>query len=484
MKTATDHAKTVLSAIIPARKDFLGDALRRLRPGHFTDVYYSNLFKMLERYLDATGAVLTRDALEDLLSASGADQGKVLQYTELWDLFASIEVEEASFRWALEQLEHLAAERTTGEILAQGMEILTQGASSPKGDKLYGHADARAHVLTSFSAVDQELHQQDAPEGDVRGELQEILAEYARRKKLRMSGNSLGILTGIPEMDERLGGGLQSGELDLIAGYTSAGKSSFCVQLAWHCAVIQGLNVVYFTTETLRPQIRVKLIARHSRLLAPEGLNSSDIKSATLSDEGEQKLQEVLADFTGNQAYGRCYVAQIPRGGTLTALESRAMRISRQFKVDLLVIDSLNLLRADRKRTSDREELGGILREAKNFAATFDDGAGVPIVSPWQVNRTSKLEADRVGFYTTAALAETAEASTTPDVIFSLLEPPGGAENRYCTVKASLLKNRDGERLTSMDLSVDYATSSFSAKEHEGAMMEDLLGSSGGGVFG
>ncbi len=820
MSTASDHAATILSAIIPNRRDLLDLALRHLTPEHFPDMVLRNTFIMLERYSEVTGAIMTRDALADQLGAARADPGKVALYLETYDLLHHTATDEAAFRWSLTQIRELAADRATGEALTQAMEILTRGAQDERGQDLKGHADARTHVLQRFAEIDRSLSMQESPEGDMRTEGDDILADYAAREAAKRHGRHLGVDFGIPALDERLSG-LQPGELVLCVGYTSEGKSnpvdvpvltptgwrrigdlavgdqvvdpegapsqvagvypqgvlpvyrltfsdgstaeasgdhlwairhwkpvksggtqtqqrvrevwttdqlrarvaspsrnpalveapglasldfpesalpvdpyllgvllgdghlgstpvltfgaedaeelaaqirdalpagivlreavvragaanysvvraaglrganplsralgdmglrgcrswekfvpeqykwasaktrlavlqglmdtdgghergrakfssaserlrddvvwlarslglraavlsdktpyythngerrqgrtayrcaiwekpelrvfrlarkqgpipardagrviqsveyvrdaecvciavsapsrlfvtndfipthntSLIVQLAWHAAVVQGRNAVVLTTETVRNQVRRRIIARHSCQEAfgvPGGLNSRDIKNGTLDSTEKLYLHEVVRDFAHNPGYGRCYIVQVPRGATVGYLESKLVRIQRMFPVDIVVMDYLALLKPERRRNTLREELGSILTESKQFATTFNDGAGVPFVSPWQVSRTARQEAERLGYYTSSALSETAEASNSADIIVSLLAPLDTA-SRTAKLKMQIMKNRDGEKASSIEVGVDYATSRFSA---------------------
>jgi len=474
--TATEHGKNVLAAIIPSRRDLLDRALRHLNPDHFLDQTQRNIYVMLSRYAEVTGAILTRDAMGDMMAHARADPGKVALYEEVYDLLVATPSDEAAFRWSLEQIRELAAERATGEALTQSMEILTRGLSGERGELLRGHGDARVHLLQRFAEIDRDLSMQDSPEGDMRVEGEDMLTDYAERKQARSSGRSTGIDFGVPALDHFVNG-VQNGELALLVGYTSEGKTSLVVQMAWHAAVRQGRNVVILTTETLRRQVRRRIISRHSAAehfaIANGGLNSRDIKNGTLSIEAEDQLRAVVADFTHNPGYGRCYIVQVPRGAGVGYLESKLIRIGRLFPVDLVVMDYLALLTADRKRRDLREELSSNLKEAKQLATTFNDGAGVPFVSPWQVSRTARREAERTGFYSPDALSETAEASNSADLIISLLAPLDHT-GREAPLRMQVMKNRDGERANAIEVHVDYATSRFYTRDR-GEAMDHLL---------
>jgi replicative DNA helicase len=476
--TAIDHARLVLGAIIPDRRDLLDAALLRLQPEHFPDQTLSAIFRMLDQYHTVTGAVLTPTAVDDLLRRYGADAGRVALYRETMDFLAGQSVEDATFRWSVDQLRELAADRETNKALTEGMQILLRGAEDHRGNEIRGHTDARAHVLSRFADIDRGLNMQDAPEGDMRVEADDMLADYTAREAARTGARGMGIRFGIPPLDAKLSG-LQPGEMCLIVGWTGDGKTSLCVQLAWHACVVQSRNVVILTTETIRQQVRRRLIARHSCLEHFQingGLNSRDLRNGTLSAPLRTKLGEVLTDFTANPGYGHCYIVQVPRAATVSYCESKLARLRQNFPVDLVIMDYLALLRPDRKRNSYREELNDCLKEAKQLATTFADGTGVPFVSPWQVNRASREQANTPTGYTAASLSESSEAANSSDIIVGLLAPMDN-EERVAPVRMQILKNRDGERASTIPLKVDYATSRFAEDEgaHQFSPMDAML---------
>lgn len=479
-QTAIEHARTILGGVIPDRKDRLEDALRHLTVDHFTDKDLRNVFVMLQRYANVTGYVLKQSAMADMLRASNVDAGRVALYEETFEFLSQLPVSDQDFSWSLLQIRELAAERATGEILTTAMEVLHRGVRD-KHDKLHqGHEDARRHVLEGLAEIDRALSMQDAPEGVVQHEPDEMLADYVARKRSRLSGAPLGVYFGVGELDAKIGG-YQPGDFNLFAGYTSSGKTTACTQLAWNAAINQGINVIYLTTETLRPQVRRKLIARHSMhdvFGMPDGLNTRDLRSGSLDDYHEAKFQDVINDFARNPAYGKINVVQLPRGANVSSAEAALLRIGRAMPVGLCVLDYAQLLKPDRRHNSDREGYSEVVKDLKQAATTFEEGNGVPLVSPWQVNRTSWEEAQRTGFYTTKATSETAEASNTADIIVSLLEPPENNDRR-AELKAQVLKNRDGETSGSILLTVDYATSCFTGQGRGADEMESLLGGSG-----
>ncbi len=468
---ASDHGKVVLSAILAGGGSIkaLDYALARITPEHLVDPVQRTLFIICQRYADQTRGVLSRAALGDLLR--DREPGKALMYAEYYDAMAAAPPALDQFLHSVTQLRELAAERSTGEALAQGMEILRNGARDERGRELRGHEDARAYVLAELAAVERDSGLASSPEGDIRRESDDLHARYAKAKELRLQGTAPGVSFGLEALDARFPGGLNPGELCLVCGWTSAGKSSVCAHLAWHLSTQQGRNVVIFTTETLRPQVHAKIVARHSRqpqFGLPQGLNSRDIRSGWLDERGERALRQVLSDFGSNPDYGRCYVVQVPRRGTLSGMESRLQAISRQFRPDLVIIDYLQLFYPDRSRreSGEREDQSGIVKDAKQVAATFAQGTGVPVVSPWQVNRVGRERLKEAGGYSLENMAGTQEAANTADIVLGLVDPLNDTSHgRNVPIELTVMKNRDGERGGTFRLTADFATSFFSSRD-------------------
>lgn len=464
MPSAIEHAEIVFSAIIPKRSDLLDKAIIKLSEDHFVDDTHKSLFKILTHYHQTTSQVVPEHFIDD--NVRSADPAKKILLIESHKAFAERVVDDSEFIWAVEQLRELASYRDTLSAVNESVVIMRQGKTLQDGTTLLGAWDARDFLSSEFSAIDKSLKLQASPEGDMRDEMDAILDDYAERKQSRLDGKSEGIRMGIPSVDEKVGG-FQNGELILVAGYTSDGKSTLVVQAAWSACVEQGKNVLFLTTETLRPQINRKLVARHSKLPMfeiPEGLNTRDIKAGTLPQNLEEKYFEVVRELATNPSYGRMYVAQVPRSSSITSIEQTMYRVQKRFHIDFVVMDYLALLRSDKKRGTNREELAEIMKEAKQVATTFDDGRGVPFMSPWQVSRLARENAEKIGMYTSASLSETAEATNSADVILSLLAPSDNT-NRNAEVTMQVLKNRDGETANNIIVEVDYATSSFKGRE-------------------
>lgn len=469
---AIAHGRVVLSAIIGGRGSVMAlqyAAARLPEPErYFTDHVQWNLFGLLVGYAGQTGGIITRLALGDLLR----DQkpGTELMYGEAYDALAAAPLpEKHEFIHAVDQLRELAADRATGEALAVGKTILSQGAFLDNRE-LRGHADARAYVLAAFADAERTGGANDSPEGDVTREGDDILASYAEVKALRLSGRVPGIQFGLPALDAHLDGGLGNGEMALIAAPTTVGKSSFCVQCAWYNAVMCGKNVLIFTTEQHRTAVRVKIAARHSRhpkFGLGSGLNTAAIRAGRLTEDEEKALTWVVDDLkTGG--YGELQTVQMPEMCSISVMAGRAEAHARRTPPDLCIVDYLQLFDPDRKSRDSRlhEDQSGIVKGTQRWAQAFMRGRGVPLISPWQFNDAGVQAIRTNGRDALENLSQTREASKTPGMVLALAnreeDTSGG---RRAPLELTVLKNRDGPRGRRFPITADYATSYFSDRE-------------------
>ena len=472
---AIDHERTVLAAIIPSRRDLLLFSLQHLEVEHFHTERFSNVFKLLDRYYSISADIVTRDTLTDLLYRLNFEPTQAILYEQLYDELVNTEVADHEFRYSVDALKDLRSKQLTGEAIAASMEILERGVEIEKVVKK-GHLDAREFLYGELGRIDRLGHAELAPEGNMMLEGPEVRREYEAKKSGSLKE---GILSGIPSLD-RVTSGFHPGELILLTGYTGEGKSMLATQVAWHAAVEQGRNVFFATSETVRSQARRRVISRHSLQpqfgLFPDGVNAAELKNASLDAAKELVFDDVLEDLAKNPAYGVLYIAQIPRGGTLGFLEARLKRQQALWNIDLVVIDYLALLKPDRARQNQREELNDILKDTKVLATSFDSGRGVPIISPWAMSQDKYREALTKGTYTLANLADTSEAEKSSDEIISLLRLPDRANE----VTAQFLKNRDGELPQPFQMTTDFRFAYFeervTAAMSGDAWLADLTG--------
>jgi replicative DNA helicase len=453
----SDIASIVLSGILPAKPYALEYARERLTLDHFPLLpkpqisVDRTIYQIIDAYAERYGEIVRAEVFEDMLSRSGLDPSRILLLRETFNQYCETDVTDSEFRYAVDSLIDTYVTHQTGEAFAVGFDILEKGAVVD-GTTLQGHEAARQYFNRRATEIEENVNVDEAPEGDIREDPNEFLRQYAERKNLSTSG----VFTGIQGLDQATGG-LQNGELCLLAAYTNQGKTQFVTQWAWHAAIMQGKNVFFGTTETVRDQVWRRLVARHSRqpqFGLPSGLNVSRIKDGTLSHDELQVLGDVLTDLRDGD-YGKLFISQMPSRATLSFLEQRMQRQQKNWNIDLVVFDYLALLTAEVKRGNEREEFNDIFRGIKKMITAFNNGKGVPFVSPWQMSRAAYQDALKTQGYTIGALSDTSESEKTADLVVSLLRDPPTANE----AAIQILKARDSATMQPVTVQLDYSNS-------------------------
>ena len=242
--------------------------------------------------------------------------------------------------------------------------------------------NARMQIINAKD-IDQQVSIMSAvPEGMERASdefkpFNEMIKSSLDRLDARMKGTSIeGLYTGFKDVDERLGG-LMPAQLCIIAGRPAMGKTTYAMNIAENVAIAGG-NVLVFSLEMSEQELMDRMLSSLS------GIASNSIKRGKL-DEGE------LSNLTG-----ACYKL---KRMSMTIIDRPAMHVrhvaniankfNRTKKLDLIVIDYLQLMRSDAK---DRfQEISEISRALKAMAKTLD----VPVIALSQMSRGVETRSNR-----------------------------------------------------------------------------------------
>jgi replicative DNA helicase len=182
-----------------------------------------------------------------------------------------------------------------------------------------------------------------------------------------------GIETGFADLDRETAG-LQPGDLVIVAGRPSMGKSALAVNMGEHVALHLKLPVAIFSMEMGAHQLALRMIASTGRL------NSQNLRTGRLQPDDWNRL---------SSAIGRLNDAPILIDETpaLTAMEvrSRARRIAKLYngKLGLIIVDYLQLMQATAVGENRATEISEISRSLKALAKELH----VPVVALSQLNR-------------------------------------------------------------------------------------------------
>ncbi len=182
-----------------------------------------------------------------------------------------------------------------------------------------------------------------------------------------------GVPTGYSDLDERTSG-LQPGDLVIIAGRPSMGKTALALNIAENVALVAGLPVAVFSMEMAATQLVMRLLGSLGKL------DQHRLRTGRLLDEDWQRL---------THAVGRLNDApiQIDESAALNSLEIRARsrRLHRDYgKLGLIVVDYLQLMSSTSSSENRATEISEMSRSLKALAKEL----AVPVVALSQLNRS------------------------------------------------------------------------------------------------
>lgn len=189
------------------------------------------------------------------------------------------------------------------------------------------------------------------------------------------SNRAMGLSTGFAKFDE-MTGGLQDGDLIIIAGRPSMGKTALAINIAQHVALHPKMRMgaAVFSLEMSGVSLMTRMVCSAGRV------DMHKFRAGYLNQEERRKLQVALGDLTSSRLVINDR-AEMP----LSAMCNSIRRLVKDEGVKLVVIDYLQLMVTPDKRGSENRstELGGITRTLKLLAKELE----VPIIVLSQLSR-------------------------------------------------------------------------------------------------
>lgn len=254
-------------------------------------------------------------------------------------------------------------ERATLRSLQQIAADTLASCASPSGRtpaQIAAEAEAGMLALLDHSDTDP-VRLQDA--------LCDVLADVEDRRE--RGGNLAGLSTGFRQLDQ-MTGGLEPGQLVIVAARPSVGKTVAGCNIAAHAAG-GGVPVLFFTMEMSRREIAQRILAARS------GVTVQAMRSGTSDRRDWDQMTEMVAASAGWQLF----IDDTP-AVTVAYVRAKARRIQRARGLGLVVVDYLGLMRGIGDNRA--QEVGSISRGLKALAKELK----VPVIALAQLNRASE----------------------------------------------------------------------------------------------
>ena len=258
----------------------------------------------------------------------------------------------------------------------------------------------RRRMLTAANEIAKLAYQQDASVDTVMDEaektifgvserrstrdlrtIREVLMEYSDRID-ELSGRSedfFGVPTGFIDLDHLLGG-LQPSDFLIVAGRPGSGKTAFMLSAAKNAAQRNKKHVAIFSLEMSSEQLVQRMIAQET------GIDSQRLRTGKLGDE-EWPLFAHALEVLGDTMI---FLDDTP---SLTPLQMRTKcrRLHAEFKLDLILLDYLQLMSSGTRSENRVQEVSYISRNLKVLARELN----VPVLAAAQLSRAIEQRTDK-----------------------------------------------------------------------------------------
>ena len=211
--------------------------------------------------------------------------------------------------------------------------------------------------------------------------LKEILPQAIDRLDVLSHSDSeiTGVSTGFHAMDD-MTAGMQRGELIIIAGRPSMGKTTLAVNIAENAAIGHQVPTAIFSMEMSAEQLTFRMIGSIGRV------NQASLRRGKLTDEDWSRIDSAVSMMSK----APIFIDDSP-GLSPTEVRARARRLKREHNLGLIVVDYLQLMSVAGTVENRATEISEISRSLKALSKELD----LPVIALSQLNRGVEQRVDK-----------------------------------------------------------------------------------------
>ena len=379
----------------------------------FTDTYLKTVVGVIKEYYAKYDSVPSYETLNILLRKKAVTEDDIQFYDETIDKIkrASIEGLEEVGTLAehfFKQQEMLKISNKLKEIVGSG-DLDKYEECVSMWDSVTAIRRRDADTFSPFENVDNDLSMQ----------------------------NIVAIPTGIPRLDEALGGGIDKGKIGLIIGAMGFGKTSMTTCIAANAAMCKceandykGFKVLHIVFEDTPRDMRRKYISKVTQV---------ETKDLSKNESTIAKVKEILANAADTKMINENVLIMRLPTGEKTASDIRNIikqKKNEGFDIDLVIVDYFGCVKPEngmsKSDVTDRES--ATMRKFENMAAEFDVAMWIPAQGNRASIETELVTHDKVG----GSISKNQIAH----IVITVTRSVDDQMNNLATI--ALLKNRSG----------------------------------------
>lgn len=231
--------------------------------------------------------------------------------------------------------------------------------ADPNVNESLGKAEEALYHLRDTGGADDFIH------------IKHVLDRYFESQEDDDPKRSKPVMTNFSGLDELLDG-LQPSDLFILAGRPSMGKTSLALNIARNAAVEQNACVAIFSLEMSRESLVQRLLASES------GVNLRKLRFEHQNEMDERKLMRSI----GILSEAPIYIDDSPLA-RVGEMMNKARRLHYERKINLVIIDYLQLMQGESRNENRVQEISYITRSLKALARELD----CPVMALSQLSR-------------------------------------------------------------------------------------------------
>ena len=352
----------VLGAMLSS-KDAISKALQWLRSHHFYKESHSKIFLVMSDLFDKGEPIDTLSVINKLKKNKQIDNvGGAYFITGL--------VESVPTAANVESYAKIVLEKFMLRELIRASHELSKDAYNDRQD-VGEILDAAEQTI--FSITQDRLRGGFMP---IEGILHDTFKNLDRIAS--NPGSVTGVASGLIDLDE-ITSGFQKGDLVIIAGRPSMGKTALALSVMRNAAIDFKVPVGMFSLEMANHQLAQRLLCAEGRV------DSHLVRTGKLPKNQWKNLSLAV----GSLAEAEIYLDDTP-AITVLELRAKARRLKAEKNLGLIIIDYLQLMQGPRNIESRQQEISNISRSLKALAKELD----VPVIALSQLSRAVEQRSD------------------------------------------------------------------------------------------
>jgi replicative DNA helicase len=392
----------------------------------------------------------TISVIEEYLIKNYSQESFIKSGKELFTEILSVEVNPAEFKWNLEKFKNRYNDQVQRACATNLIKLIKEDKNEDERIEKINEI-IKNTVITIDSIHKSKTYQEGSLDKSAKCRAQQYKEVEANPDMAQ------GIFSGFSELD-RITNGMHAGELLIVGGPTSSGKSVVMMNMAINAWLgrqdplglvipppeqyVRGHNVLFFTLEMPKDSLERRIDA----CLAQVEYNK--IRDGKLEIEEKERYFKSLKF---QSKYGKIFhIVDMPRGVTVREIELKYLEMKESYGIDfdIVVVDYIGIMKSSKEQDSDWLSLGNIAEEMHEFARSYS----IPVVTATQVNRSKDPNKQQ---YSTDRVARSDMIPQNANIILQI-GSRGDDEYTRLDMPVYITKMRDGEK-GSFTLMKDFA---------------------------